>query len=371
MPRKAKKASAWGLGRVFKAKWRDRKTGEMRESPNYSLGYYVSGEYKTETTDTDDYGKAMQLLIDRNQSRKDGVPITDKRSTTFEDCLSLVKQDYTLKDRRQSLYRLTHTAMPKLAAFFGGWRASQITTAAVVRYQVARKEAGAASATINRECAALKRGMRLAFKAGKITTVPLMDKLPENNVRHGFFSRDEVLAIKKHLGKRYHPVLDVAYITGWRVKSELLTRKWSDVDFDNGQLLLYVGQGKDKKVGRTFMFTDELRRVLTAQREYVDKIEEKTKKKVPYVFVRSSGEPIRSFYKAWNDACAAAGLERFLHDFRRTAVRNLELAGVSRKAAMQMVGHKTEDVYRRYTIVDQAMLEDAAKRLDTFQKAMA
>ena len=35
---------------------------------------------------------------------------------------------------------------------------------------------------------------------------------------------------------------------------------------------------------------------------------------------------------------------RIPHDFRRTAVRNLERAGVPRSAAMAMVGHKTEAI---------------------------
>ena len=52
------------------------------------------------------------------------------------------------------------------------------------------------------------------------------------------------------------------------------------------------------------------------------------------------------------------------HDFRRTAVRNLERDDVSRSAAMAMVGHKTEAIYRRYAIVDAGALRDAAEKID-------
>ena len=56
---------------------------------------------------------------------------------------------------------------------------------------------------------------------------------------------------------------------------------------------------------------------------------------------------------------------RIPHDFRRTAIRNLERAGVPRSAAMKMVGHKTESVYRRYAIVDEATLREGAARLQS------
>jgi integrase len=56
-------------------------------------------------------------------------------------------------------------------------------------------------------------------------------------------------------------------------------------------------------------------------------------------------------------------VNRIPHDFRRTAVRNLEAAGVSRSDAMCMVGHKTEAIYRRYAISDMKSLEEAGVKL--------
>ena len=56
-------------------------------------------------------------------------------------------------------------------------------------------------------------------------------------------------------------------------------------------------------------------------------------------------------------------LTRIPHDFRRTAVRNLEGAGVPRSAALKMVGHKTESIYRRYAIVSESDLRDGVERI--------
>ena len=68
--------------------------------------------------------------------------------------------------------------------------------------------------------------------------------------------------------------------------------------------------------------------------------------------------------KAWSHACEQVGLIGMLqHDFRRSAVRNMERAGVPRSVAMKISGHKTESIYRRYAIVSESDIQDATRRL--------
>jgi integrase len=77
-----------------------------------------------------------------------------------------------------------------------------------------------------------------------------------------------------------------------------------------------------------------------------------------------------NYRKSWKNACKDAGIPgRIPHDFRRTAVRNLERAGVSRSVAMKLTGHKTEAVYRRHAIVSEADLSDGVAKLAALHQA--
>jgi integrase len=144
-----------------------------------------------------------------------------------------------------------------------------------------------------------------------------------------------------------------AYITGWRVTSEILPLTWAQVDFDAGTVRLDEGTTKSG-AGRTFYMTPELRACLEGQRAI---------RHGEFVFHRN-GRPIKDFRRSWQAACEAARLPgRIPHDFRRTAVRNLERAGVPQSTAMAMVGHKTAAVYRRYAIVDEAVLREGSDKL--------
>ncbi len=139
-----------------------------------------------------------------------------------------------------------------------------------------------------------------------------------------------------------------------------------DVDFERG-LVGLPGRATKNGRARAFPFREfpELGAVLARRRTRTDEAQRAGARIIPWVFHDGAGDPLfgadrrprRSFRRAWRRACAAAGCPgRIPHDFRRTAVRNLERAGVPRAAATAMVGHRTESIYRRYAIADEAML---------------
>ena len=115
-----------------------------------------------------------------------------------------------------------------------------------------------------------------------------------------------------------------------------------------------------------FVALPPLRDLLIRQRERTDRKERQHKRVIPWVFHRR-GRRILRIEAAWKTACEKAGCpERLFHDLRRTAVRNLERAGVPRSIAMKITGHKTEAVYRRYAIVNEADVAEGLGRLAGF-----
>jgi integrase len=192
--------------------------------------------------------------------------------------------------------------------------------------------------------------------------VPKIPKLQEHNVRVGFFDEAMLEAIRARLSPPLQAVVTFACVTGWRIPSEVLPLKWRQVDRTKEEIRLDPGTTKNQ-AGPVFPFTNTLRTVLAVQwAEHETLAAQGTI--CPYVFHRR-GRRIKDFRGAWTKACLTAGLPgRIPHDFRRSAVRNMERAGLSRSVAMQLTGHKTEAVYHRYAITSEADLREGVDRLN-------
>ena len=75
---------------------------------------------------------------------------------------------------------------------------------------------------INRELTILKRIFSLAMQAGKLLHKPHIPLLRENNTRTGFFEPEQFTSVQAHLPAALQPIVEFAYIPGWRIASEVL-----------------------------------------------------------------------------------------------------------------------------------------------------
>ncbi len=204
-----------------------------------------------------------------------------------------------------------------------------------------RQEEGASNATINRELAVLGRMLRLAYENAKLARLPLIRKLKEAAPRQGFFERHQYEAVRRHLPADLQVACSIAYTFGWRMQSEVLSLERRHLDLATGTLRLDPGMTKNGE-GRVVYLTPDLKSMLAAQLARVDTLQKRLGRIVPYLFPYLSGKKRagtqrRDFRKAWTHACKAAGVPGMLrHDFRRTAVRNMERTGVSRSVATKI-----------------------------------
>ena len=155
--------------------------------------------------------------------------------------------------------------------------------------------------------------------------------------------------------------MTLAYIYGFR-NSELLGMRYSQVDLLNNTVCLSSGETKNGE-GRIVAFTDECRKLVTELR--------KGKQPEDFLFTREKGERVLDFRGAWDSLTKKAGLPGLLlHDFRRSAVRNMIRRGVPQKTAREISGHKTDAVFSRYNIVSEAHFRDAVRKIEEGAKAV-
>ena len=199
---------------------------------------------------------------------------------------------------------------------------------------------------------------------------PYITLLEERNTRKGFFEQHQLASVLAHLPAPLRPVITFAFITGWRICSEVLSLEWRQVDFAAGEIRLDPETTKNRD-GRVFPMTGELRTLLDAQHaaaEHAKKDGHLSRGSSSHGGDRTRRREITPadsrVHQGVEDACIADGCPgRIPHDFRRTAVRNMVRRGIPERVAMQLAGHKPRSVFDRYHIVA-ASPDQAGARLE-------
>jgi integrase len=362
-------------------------------SPFWYMSYWLRGQQRHESTKETDYKKARRRL--RQRIREVGADLigakkflgSKSEKLTVNEILDSLKKD--LEARKKLSPQVTSKMKPLIEAL-GYMPAISVTDDLIREYMILRlkgpgkksnnpmaralrrigRTRPVANATLNRELQFLRQAYNL--KAKEFIVSPSIPKLDEN-VREGFFERADFEAIVEHLPADLKDFARWGYFTGWR-KGEISSLGWSELNMENRQLRLR-GEFSKNNEARTVPLMGELWEIIKRRwkaRRYKGENGETIIS--PFVFFRKKGRGIPTpgvqvteFRKTWRAARDLAGKpDALFHDFRRTAVRNMVRAGVSRKVAMLISGHKTESVFERYNITDDQDLEDAVRKTQSY-----
>lgn len=335
-----KRGNVWYLEVGIRGKFYRRSTGKskLREAERWAANYIA------------------QLEANHDPASADRL--------TFTDIAEMVKDDYRARGNR-STARLEF-GLAHLERFFQGFRAVDVTPDEVRRYQRMRQEEKAANGTINREVSFLRRALRLAHQYGKLPRMPHVPLLPEAKPRDVTLENEQELAALLEALPEYHRGwVALAACTGWR-KRACLSRRWTHIATDSqGQRWLQLDRRASKNAEPyRFPIVGDVARILEAQRAYVDRVERRRARVVPWIFCYSDGRPIKHPENAFQIAAAAIGrAELHIHDLRRFAASRMAELGIPETDAMELLGMETRSIFTRYDISSGARKVRAVERM--------
>ena len=243
-----------------------------KRSPYLWIKYYQHGRPVRESTGTKNEVVARRMLRAREGDVERGIPIDPKVGlVTFHEAAEDMLNDYKA-NRKRTYVDAKRRINKHLPPFFGNKRLSSIT-ASDIRAYIAKRMADTylarparrvrhrngtlqelpevrrpvSAGEINRELTVLKRMFSLAIEVGKLHHKPHFAMLREDNVRVGFFERDQYEAVLALLPAGMRPAVTFACVTGWRINSEVLPLQWRQVDLRVGEVRLDPGTTKNRE----------------------------------------------------------------------------------------------------------------------------
>jgi len=253
---------------------------------------------------------------------------------------------------------------------FENHKASQITPLMVDNFRIKMKSTVSVNTgkpysgtTINKMVSLARRIYYLAMDAGIVKSNPFARRGTFKEEAKGkYIPESEFRTILPFLPDYLKQFVVSAYFTGMR-RGELVELTCDRVNLSEGYIDLTPDDTKTEEPRRIYFNSiPELKEIIT------DAIL-KCKRSNDYVFRKPDGSQIPKWYiqRLFKNACKKAGVQHYrLHDLRHTFNTNMLKAGVSQTVIMKLTGHKTNEMFLRYSHIDKEQGESAMKKLDKF-----
>lgn len=325
-------------------------SGGLRQLPSgkWEISYRLrDGRRKTETVNEATCRKdADEALQKRVESVESGVLGND---VLMSNLFKLHVEDLELHDK-DAHAKIVKLKIGKHLTEFGKLHAASLKKADITAYVKKRKNVeGAAKATINRELSIIRRSLKLGIDDELIPAMPKVMKLDESdNIRQGFIEEDEYQRMLAAMPEHLKIVWCFAYHLGMR-SGELKSLRWSWlVPYWNEEKPIIKVPGSHTKSGKPHTIP-----VYGDMKAQIEKAMITASPKCDFIF-QYRGKQIKNWRTGFLKARDKAKLPNLLfHDTRRSAIRNMERAGIPRSEARQVSGHQTESIYIRYDIASE------------------
>jgi len=268
--------------------------------------------------------------------------------------LSEVVRAYSVSHCDESDLRLR-----KWLPAFGDQSAWAITSDALEAAALALREHGYAPASVNRDLSSLgsvykwAKSKRLTPRGFRSPTLSIRRfEEPIRRVHIDPADLDRLRdASRAYSDPRFGAFVALLIDTGAR-KSEILERRWAEVDLDRREILAPTTKNGTPRI---LFFSVETEKLLT--RLY-------PKRPATSMLFEGQvlGQPV-DYRRAWSIVTREAKLNGLhMHDVRHAAAANLLKAGVTLGVAAQVLGHDPAVLARRYGHLETAALRDAQEQ---------
>jgi hypothetical protein len=183
------------------------------------IAYSFRGHSYQESSRSTAEGAAKKLLRKRLKQvgKPNFVDPAKEERWTLSNMKEKIRLDYERKQNRS--FEGVENSFKHLEAeeAFKFYRVVDITADKIQEYGDKRLQVGAARASVNYELACLRRGFKLMFEAGMISTVPVIKLYDGTAVRKGFIGVAEFKALLEKIeDPNVQDIVEFLYNSGWR-----------------------------------------------------------------------------------------------------------------------------------------------------------
>ncbi len=346
---------------VYRPKYRDQKTGKLKQSKHWWYEFVFAGKRIRESTESTRKTIAIEAEKKRRLELERGYnQVEDKRQDRIRTVGELTKEfldAYKLRHPKSSTF--AEYALGHVKRLAGKLMVVDVTDAAVKDFQSARLKEKAAPKSINEETGFLLRilGEQGDFLRAKLRRQSALKlKRNERSVAKAFSPEEKAALLAEAQNRRspsIYPALMLALHAGMR-DAEIRGLQWSRVDLEKG--IVTVGDAKTAAgQGRRIpLNSDVLEALVEHSRWFLDKFGVTE----PGWYVFPFGKPLptdptrpaTSFKTVWAKVKKNVGVEGRWHDGRHTFITDLAESGeASDETIQELAGHVSKQMLKHYS----------------------